>query len=135
MQWTAGPNAGFAPAGVATWLPVHPNHAAGVNVADQARDPQSLLNWLRDLVQLRRAQPALLEGEVELLPDTGDVLAFWRRAPEQACLVALNLSEQPAPLRLAQPVRRVLWPAGDLADFGRADDLSLPPYTVLVAEA
>ncbi len=135
MQWTAGPNAGFAPAGVATWLPVHPNHAAGVNVADQARDPQSLLNWLRGLVQLRRAQPALLEGEVELLPDTGDVLAFWRRAPEQACLVALNLSERPAPLRLAQPVRRVLWPAAPLADFGRADDLSLPPYTVFVAEA
>ena len=38
MPWANAPNAGFSPEGVRTWLPVHPNYAEGVNVADQERD-------------------------------------------------------------------------------------------------
>ena len=38
MQWSNAPNAGFSPEGSATWLPVHPNYAEGVNVADQLDD-------------------------------------------------------------------------------------------------
>ncbi len=135
MQWTAGPHAGFAPAGVAPWLPVHPNHAAGVNVAAQQADPDSLLNWLRAVLHLRRAQPALREGELDLLPDTGEVLAFWRRAPEQACLVALNLSAQPAELAAGTSLTRLIYPLDRaLAGAEAAGPLTLPPYAIVVAE-
>ncbi|MBL8057723.1 MAG: alpha-glucosidase [Anaerolineales bacterium] len=135
MQWTAGPNAGFAPAGVAPWLPVHPNHAAGVNVAEQQADPASLLNWLRVVLRLRRAQPALRDGELDLIPDTGEVLAFWRRAPEQTCLVALNLSARPAELAADTPLARLIYPVERaLAGAEQAGVLRLPPYAVVVVE-
>jgi glycosidase len=53
FQWANAPNAGFSPPGVATWLPVNPNYAQGVNVADQEQNPNSLLNYYRRLIAVR----------------------------------------------------------------------------------
>ncbi|MCS7060559.1 MAG: alpha-glucosidase [Anaerolineae bacterium] len=93
LQWANAPNAGFSPAGVHTWLPVNPNYAAGVNVADQDHDPHSLLNCYRRLLRVRRANPALSAGDyVPLHPTAEDYLAFLRRDSQHTCLVILNLS-------------------------------------------
>ncbi len=95
MPWANAPNAGFSPAGVRTWLPVHPNYAEGVNVADQERDPKSLLNDYKRLLRFRRETPALIAGDYQpLLEDHEDVLAFLRSDTDsgQTCLVILNLS-------------------------------------------
>jgi len=43
MQWSQHNNGGFCPADVQPWLPVNPNYSTGVNVQDQAQDPESLL--------------------------------------------------------------------------------------------
>jgi alpha-glucosidase len=94
MQWDGSPNAGFSPDGIATWLPVHPNHAAGVNVADQRDDPASLLSEYRNLIQLRKTRRALLEGGYqELLPDHRAVFAFRRLHPEGDVSVYVNMTE------------------------------------------
>ncbi len=80
MQWSRGPNAGFCPPGVEPWLPVNPNYAAGVNVADQAGEPGSLLSYYRRLLRARRASPALLAGEYEPLHERArSYLAFLRK--------------------------------------------------------
>ncbi len=95
MPWANAPNGGFSPEGVRTWLPVHPNYADGVNVADQERDPKSLLNDYKRLLRFRRETPALIAGDYQpLLADHEDVLAFLRSDPDsgQTCLVVLNLS-------------------------------------------
>ena len=95
MPWANAPNAGFSPEGVQTWLPVHPNYAEGVNVADQERDPNSLLNDYKRLLRFRRETPALIAGDYQpLLEDHEDVLAFLRsdRDSGQTCLVVLNVS-------------------------------------------
>ena len=47
MQWSSAPHAGFCPPGTAPWLPVNPDHAHGVNVAEQQGDPGSLLGFYR----------------------------------------------------------------------------------------
>jgi len=59
MQWTDGPNAGFSSAPAAhLWAPVDP--AAGApTVAAQEKDPASLLQRIRELVAVRRREPAL----------------------------------------------------------------------------
>ncbi|MGB9880128.1 MAG: alpha-amylase family glycosyl hydrolase, partial [Anaerolineae bacterium] len=54
MQWANAPNAGFSPPGVQTWLPVNPNYAQGVNVADELTNPGSLLHFYRRLLRVRR---------------------------------------------------------------------------------
>ena len=59
MQWNHDPNAGFSDADSAQlYLPVEPDLDSRT-VADQEADPESLLNTVRKLIDLRRAHPAL----------------------------------------------------------------------------
>lgn len=93
MQWSAGASAGFT-AG-APWLPVADDHIR-VNVEVQREEPTSLVNLYRDLIRLRRSEPALVEGGYAAVPTEGDVLAYFREARGRRLLVALNLGCAPA---------------------------------------
>jgi alpha-glucosidase len=95
MQWSSQPNAGFSPADVETWLPVHPNHKNGINVRDQQHNPSSLLNYYKHLLQVRKSSPALIEGQYIPLNNTAkDYFSFLRKSDEQTILVILNFSEK-----------------------------------------
>jgi alpha-glucosidase len=95
MQWSNDPNAGFSPPRVQTWLPVNPNYKNGINVRDQQHSPISLLNYYKHLLQVRKASPALTEGEYIPLKNTArEYFSFLRRAEEQTVLVVLNFSER-----------------------------------------
>lgn len=93
MHWSGSTNGGFSPEGVVTWLPVNPNHALGVNVADQREDPSSLLHLYRRLLDARRRYDALSRGDCVLLDtDAPDYLAYLRTVEGQSCLVILNMT-------------------------------------------
>ncbi len=95
MQWQNAPNGGFSPEGVETWLPVNPDYASCVNVADQESNPASMLNFYRRMLHFRQQMPALIRGDyTPLHEDSSDYFAFLRRCNEQTCLVILNLSEK-----------------------------------------
>lgn len=140
LQWSDAPNAGFSPAGVQTWLPVHPNSAEGVNVAAQEGAPHSLLQFYRRLLRLRRATPALVGGDYHALhPHSQDYLAFLRHdeTAAQTCLVLLNFSdeEQTVIFDLPDHQPRLLFSSADRADQPLALDwLALAPFEVLIAE-
>ncbi len=137
LQWDAGPNAGFSPADVDTWLPVHANHVQGVNVADQDADPASLLNFYRRLLSVRRASPALSGGDYEVFDTGDDVLAFWRRStdPAQSCLVLLNFTAAQRTLSIGtgegQSLFRLDGSEGEAIDL---KSVRLAPFDVLIAE-
>ena len=140
VQWSNAPNGGFSPAGVTTWLPVHVNHAAGVNVADQEHDPASLLNFYRRLVHLRRATPALVAGEYEALLEHHTALfACLRHDAEsgQRCVVLLNFTNQPQPVKLALNVSQahlLFASSGYASQTLDLDALRLAPFAVIIAE-
>ena len=95
MQWSNNPNGGFSPADVQTWLPVNPNYREGINVKDQQHNPDSLLNYYKHLLRVRKNTPALIEGGYIPLHTTAkDYFAFLRTSEQQAVLVVLNLSEK-----------------------------------------
>ena len=95
MPWANQPNGGFSPANVQTWLPVNPNYAQGLNVAEQDTDPNSMLNFYRRMIQVRRATPALIEGDYQPLHEkAAEYVAFVRSTPEQRVLVVLSFSEK-----------------------------------------
>ena len=60
MQWNDGVNAGFSKA--KPWLPVPPS-ATTHNVETEAKDPDSILNFYRQLLAMRHKEPSLLEGD------------------------------------------------------------------------
>jgi alpha-glucosidase len=103
MQWSNNPNAGFSPRDVKTWLPVNPNYKAGINVRDQQHNPDSLLNYYRHLLRVRKDTPALIDGEYTPLHSAAkDYFAFLRTSESQTVLVILNLSEKQLELNFSR---------------------------------
>ncbi len=90
MQWRDAPFASFST--TKPWLPVHSNYHQR-NVASQQENPQSLWNFTRQLIALRRAYPALRRGSFHIFfrTDTG-VMAYERKLDEQRILVCINFS-------------------------------------------
>lgn len=74
MQWSATPQGGFSTAPNSS-LPLPsidsgPFGYARVNVADQKQDPNSLLNWTTQLLQVRRQCPEWGAGTVHIFETT-----------------------------------------------------------------
>lgn len=138
LQWANAPNGGFSAANVTTWLPVNPNYAQGINIADQAGEPTSLLNFYRRLIALRQATPALVAGEYAPLDEHAEgYVAFIRGTPEQTILVALNFTDQPQTLTLAtphQPARTLFSSIARQAHPAEPARLALAPFEVYIAE-
>ena len=103
MHWSNNPNGGFSPSDVKTWLPVNPNYKDGINVKDQHHNPNSLLNYYKHILRVRKNTPALIEGEYQPLQNTAkDYFVFLRVSSGQTVLVVLNFSEQSLNLDLSR---------------------------------
>jgi maltose alpha-D-glucosyltransferase/alpha-amylase len=84
MQWTADRHGGFSRARKIV-RPVINDDEYGyrkVNVAEQRRDPESLLNWTERMIRMRRECPEISWGEFSILrTNVAEVLALryqWR---------------------------------------------------------
>ncbi|MGB0564724.1 MAG: glycoside hydrolase family 13 protein [Spirulinaceae cyanobacterium] len=97
MQWDDSPQAGFS-FGQAPkpWLPVHPNYTE-VNVQQAQQDPDSIWNFYRQLLQVRKQSNALRRGEWRsLIYYPHEHLAYLRETEQEIVLVAINFFyEQP----------------------------------------
>jgi maltose alpha-D-glucosyltransferase / alpha-amylase len=97
MQWNSGLNAGFSTADPERlWLPLVSNALYGyqaVNVESQQRNPTSLLNWTRRLIEVRRSTRVFGRGTIAFLkPDNHRVLAFTRALGRETVLSVNNLA-------------------------------------------
>ena len=90
MQWTAGEHAGFTEG--EPWIDVNPNYAE-INVEHERSDPESVLAYFRELIELRSSRPTLIYGDFEdLLPEHDQVYAYERRLDDDRIVVVLNVS-------------------------------------------
>jgi alpha-glucosidase len=140
MQWSNAPNGGFCPADVTPWLPVNPNYAEGVNVADQQKDEGSLLNFYWRMLRVRQMVPALICGNYTPLHEqVENYLAFLRTDPAsgQKCLVVLSYSEQVLEITFDLPVKQARLIFSSHACRSQVESLSplnLQPYEVFITE-
>jgi alpha-glucosidase len=96
MQWNDGPDAGFSPSGVKTWLPIPPSYTT-INVTVEEQEPNSMLHWYQLIIALKKQDSALRDG-AETMLNTGDdhVLSWLRKSDSgEAVVVACNFSDQP----------------------------------------
>jgi len=137
LQWRNTFNGGFCPTGVTPWLPVNPNYAEGINVQEQEKDPASLLTFYRHLLRVRKATPALVEGDYRPVHETvKEVLAFLRSTPEQKVLVLLNFSEKQLSLDFSDrgiKSARVIFSSAGQATSGLSQFM-INPFEIWIAE-
>jgi maltose alpha-D-glucosyltransferase/alpha-amylase len=97
MQWSAETHGGFAPAETKTLrrpAVSDPRYnAERINVAAQRRDPNSLLNWMEQMIRQRKERPEIGWGQCQLI-ETADPAVFAHRCDwdESAVLVVHNLT-------------------------------------------
>ena len=97
MQWNGGWNGGFSEADPERiYQPLISNPIYGyqaVNVESQRRSQNSLLNWTRRLIEVRRSTRVFGRGTIEfLLPTNHRVLAYLRSLGDEQILIVNNLS-------------------------------------------
>jgi maltose alpha-D-glucosyltransferase/alpha-amylase len=109
MQWSPDRNAGFSRADPQKlYLPPIMDAVYGymsVNVESQLREPSSLLNWMRRMLNVRKSSHAFGRGTLTFLkPGNRKVLAYLREHAEDVILCVANLgrSAQPVELDLAR---------------------------------
>jgi alpha-glucosidase len=94
MPWTAeGANAGFTKA--KPWLPVDPTHRR-LAVDVQESDPDSIVQFARRAISLRRKLTSLRTGALRFIDAPESMLVFTRGEGSDAVLCAFNLDARAA---------------------------------------
>jgi glycosidase len=92
MQWTDEVNAGFSK--TKPWLPVNENFPKR-NVQKLAEDPESILNFVKKIIAIRKNEKALQRGDfIPLVSDPKHILAYIRKYQDDKILVVLNFSSR-----------------------------------------
>ncbi|MEM9855023.1 MAG: alpha-amylase family glycosyl hydrolase [Pseudomonadota bacterium] len=104
LPWVkSAPNAGFSVANK-TWLPVkEPARARAVD--QQEDDPESVLNFYRNMIKLRESRDDLRLGEQRFL-DLPDPIIGFERGEKVICL--FNLSKKASKAKLPYPISPLL---------------------------
>ena len=90
MQWDDSLNAGFTTG--EPWLKVNPNYTE-INVEDQLNREDSILNYYRKLIALRKREDVIRDGEYqEILPERLDVIAYSRNNGSRTLTVVANFT-------------------------------------------
>ena len=134
MQWSAEPGLGFSD-GLA-WL-ISPKPDYSINVEDQEKDPDSILNYYRQLTALYRHP---LYGNTirfgDMIPayrDRENIIAFERRG-DKRLLVISNFQNRQTSLELPAPIKTVV--LNNTAGLFQEGDqvLELSPYQTIMLE-
>ena len=143
MQWDATPpQAGFSTSPT-TWLPVASNYKT-VNVQTELADPNSLLNWHKKLIEMRRTRDAVRDGGMVMLDGTNpSVLSYVRTAPpgHHNIVVALNMTAQPQKIALdlkeagiQQTAIKTLMTDAPSLMGATSTSITLPPFASWIGE-
>ncbi len=97
MQWNSGKNAGFSNA--EPWLPVSDDREE-VNVETEMKDPDSVLNFYRSLLKIRKENTAFKKGKLEFKELGEEVLAYMRQDLGEKMMVVLNFSDSQKEIKL-----------------------------------
>ncbi len=139
MQWNSDPNAGFSTG--TPWNAI-PETYKTYNVADELKDPNSILNWYKQLLALRRSSPALLDGDyIALNENDRNVLSYLRKTKNDAVIVVINMTTTPQTVNFklskqrlsVKSAKTLLTTQPSLQNNSSVAQLSLEPFAVYIA--
>ncbi|MGM8287764.1 glycoside hydrolase family 13 protein [Clostridium perfringens] len=94
MQWNSSKNAGFTCG--KPWIGVNENYKT-INVEVEERDENSVLNFYKKLIKLKKSNEALIYGVYDLiLEEDENIFAYTRTLNNEKFLIIANLTEEKA---------------------------------------
>jgi oligo-1,6-glucosidase len=132
FQWNDSRNAGFTTG--TPWIKVNPDYKE-INVALQENDPNSVLNYFRKIVMLRKQNPVLVYGKYELVDkENKEVYAYTRTLEKKKVLVVLNFSKETSsfniPLKAGKPGQVLINNLAEINITGHS--INLEPYQAVI---
>ena len=92
MQWNNSENAGFSKSN--PWIKINPNYI-DINVENQLRDEESILNFYKKMIKIRKENEALIYGEYKLiLEDDENIYSYIREFENEKFIIITNLTDK-----------------------------------------
>ncbi|WP_407672241.1 glycoside hydrolase family 13 protein [Paenibacillus sinensis] len=133
MHWNAEANGGFTTG--TPWIGVNPNYPE-INAELQLGDPDSVFQYYKRLIALRREYPVIKWGMYQvILEDDPYVYSYTRVMDEQTLLVICNFSDQPRSFgwdALHAYTRKQLLIGNYKPEVELQSDMTLRPYEAAV---
>jgi len=130
FQWDSSANAGFT-TGI-PWLKINPDYTT-VNAAAEENDPNSVLNYFRKVVRLRKENLVLVYGGYTVLDrDNPDVYAYTRELNGRKLLVLLNFKGKITAVKTGTDLSHAKILLGNYPD--PSTDGNLKPYEAVIYE-
>ncbi len=130
FQWSAGPNAGFTNG--KPWLRINSNYKT-VNEASEESDSNSVLNYFRKIVKLRKENLVLVYGKYKLLDtENPDVYAYTRELNGKRFLVLLNFKSKIASVNTGIDISNAKLLIDNYSISSK--DNTLKPYEAMIYE-
>ncbi|MBO0959751.1 alpha-glucosidase [Neobacillus sp. MM2021_6] len=135
MQWDATNMGGFTTSD-ATWLGVNPNYPE-INVRKQINDPDSILNFYKKLIQIRKDNPLFVYGTYDLLlPNHPRLFVYTRKLGGSKAIVINNFYAKETRFKLPTSVSyktaNLILNNYQLADQKLRKEFTLKPYETRV---
>lgn len=98
MQWDVSENAGFTEG--KPWILVNPNYTE-INAEESINDPNSIYQYYKTLIQLRKEHKVIIYGDYELLyPEDTNLFAYTRTLGGTQLLVLCNFYGKIVPFQI-----------------------------------
>ena len=105
MQWSSGENAGFTNSEATPWIKLNPRYKK-INVESQINDPNSIFNYYRKLIKIRRENEIVVYGRYDLiLEDDKEIYAYTRTLNDKKLLVICNFTKSEPIFCLPENIR------------------------------
>ena len=131
MQWNDSENANFTTG--TPWLPLNDNYKE-INVSLEEKNPNSVLNYFKKMVQLRNDNPLLVYGAYTLLqPEHQEIYAYTRIMDNKKILVLLNFTDRNSSIELQETslINEVLINNYEPVEI-KDNNVSLKPYQAVI---
>ncbi|EKQ50260.1 MULTISPECIES: alpha-glucosidase [unclassified Clostridium] len=130
MQWDDSENAGFTSG--KPWMKVNPNYKE-INAKSQLNDENSIFNYYKKLIRIRKENPVVVYGAYELvLEDNKEVFAYTRTLKDEKLLIICNFTERKAVFKCDELTKfehkELLISNYDVEASGSIDNMELKPY-------
>lgn len=134
IQWSSQINAGWNK-GATPWIGINPNYTT-INVEDEQKDPESILNFYKKVIKLRKSNEydeVFVYGEFEAhLVDEEDLFVYTRSINGKRVLVVTNMRGNTKTVTLPFEIQKML-----LSNYNKeytTATIELEPYEAFVAE-